>query len=312
MLNARHEIFPIEEVNEAVNLFQNYIDEASLEKEFSEIKTLYEELICCYNDSLIEEEIIYLYLYGRYNKGKGNHEEGLACLNKMISLSEKHQFLEHALNGYLQIIHYYVNINDINKMTKAIIKAENIAKFMDDECKKAIVLRFKGYSNILASKYKEGSNYIKKAIQIFDSSVHKEKYILNIVASLFYLGEGYRLQGFYQKALSYYEEAINLCDENEEFPAVALIFSKIGYIKFKQQNIDEAQFYFLKSLKAYEKSIFVWGRTEVYYFLYRIYEQKNNITRARIYLDHALKYVNKCSNDEIKDYLYSVLDVSEQ
>ncbi len=312
ILNARHEIFPVEEVKEAVNLFQNYIDEASLEKEFSEIKRLYEELICCHNDNLVEEEIIYLYLYGRYNKDKGNHEEGLSCLNKMISLSEKNQFFGHALNGYLQIIHYYVNINDLGLMCKAINKAENIAKFMKDECKKAIVLRFKGYSNILASKYKEGAYYLRKAIKIFDSSINREKYILNIVASLFYLGEGYRLQGVYQEALSYYNEAINLCDENEEFPAAALIFSKIGYVKYKQENIDEAQFYFLKSLKAYEKSIFVWGRTEVYYFLYRIYEQKNNKAKASIYLEQALKFINKDSNAEIKGYLDNVLDAREQ
>jgi tetratricopeptide (TPR) repeat protein len=129
-----------------------------------------------------------------------------------------------------------------------------------------------------------------------------------MVASLFYLGESYRLRELYELALDYFCQATNLCDENEEFPAVALIFSKIGYIKYKQNNIDEAQFYFLKSLKAYEKSIFAWGRAEVYYYLFKIYETKKCNVKARNYLEEAIKYVNKYSSKELRENIYDILN----
>ena len=308
ILNARHEIFPVAEVNEAVGFIQYYLDGESLEKEFKEIRSLYEELLCCQNDKLIEEEIIYLYLYGRYNKNRGNQAEALLCLNKMVSVAENNNYVGYALNGYLQLIHYYVNINDVSLMSKIIEKAENTAKLLEDKCKMAIVWRFKGYSFILTGRYNDGENYIYKALDIFNSSPNREKYILNMVASLFYLGESYRIQESYEKALDYYNQAIDLCDENEEFPAVALIFSKIGYIKYNQNNIDEAQFYFLKSLKAYEKSIFAWGRAEVYYYLYKIYEYKKGMVKAKHYLEEALKYVDIYSSGDLRDTIYNILD----
>lgn len=307
VLNARHEIFPVAEVNEAVGLIQYYFDEESLEKEFDEIKDLYEELICCHNDKLIEEEIIYLYLYGRFNKGRGNQKEGLYNLNKMVNLSETNNYLEYALNGYLQLIHYGVNINNTTLMGEYINKAERIAGILDDECKKAIVWRFKGFYYILSDKFEEGEQYIKKAYDIFNSSANRDSYVLNMVASLFYLGESRRMQKLYDDSLGYYEKAIDLCDENEEFPAVALIFSKIGYVKYQQKVLDEAQFYYLKSLKAYEKSIFAWGRAEVYYYLYKIYKSKNMMVKAKNYLEEALVYANKYASDELRNCIKNLL-----
>ncbi|WFA09080.1 BTAD domain-containing putative transcriptional regulator [Tissierella sp. Yu-01] len=299
MLDARHEIFPVAEVSEAVNLFKSYIDDESLEEEFNTIKSIYNELACSKKD-LIEEFIVYLYLYGRFNKGRWNNSDGLISLNKMVRLSEENNYYEHALNGYLQLIHFYVNNRDLPSMIKAIDKAENIANKINDESKLAIIFRFKGYYNILSRNYEEGEKYLSHAIKIFSSSGNKEKYVLNIVAALFYLGESKRLQGLYEEAMGYYNNAIELCDENEDFPAAALIFSKIGYVRYQLNFIDEAQFYFLKSIKAYEKSIFVWGRAEVYYYLYKIYKEKNNMAKATMYYEQALKFVDKYSSDDIE------------
>lgn len=299
ILNARHEIFPVAEVNEAANLFKSYIDDKALEEEFRAINNLYNEIACGKKD-LIEEVIIYLYLYGRFNKGRCNNLDGLTSLNKMIRISEENKYYEYALNGYLQLIHYYVNKMDLPSMIKAINKAENIAKIINDECKLAIIIRFKGYYNILSRKYDEGENYLKDAIKIFSTAGNKEKYILNIVAALFYLGESKRFQGLYEEAMEFYNNAIALCDENEDFPAAALIFSKIGYVKYQQNLVEEAQFYFLKSIKAYEKSIFAWGRAEVYYYLYKIYKEKNNMSKAIMYYEQAKRFVGKYSSEDMK------------
>lgn len=308
ILDARHEIFPLTDINETAGLFQYYLDDNSLDAEFENMKSFYEELVCCNDNKLIEEEIIYLYLYGRFSKGKGDSSNGLKYLNKMVIISEENNYLEHALKGYLQLIHHYVNINNLSLMIKTINKAEAIAELLKDECKMAIVWRFKGYYNVLAGRYMDGENCLKQAIDIFSSAANKERYVLNMMASLFYLGESYRLQEIYKEAMHYYEDAIELCDENEEFPAVALIFSKIGYVKYRQNKIDEALFYFLKSLKAYEKSIFVWGRTEVYYYLFKIYDSKNKKTKAYTYIEEALKYVDKHPNNELKDSIHRILE----
>lgn len=308
ILNFKHEIFPVTESSISIGLIEYYLDEESLEKEFISLKDLYGDLSCAMCKNCTEEEILYLYLHGRFNKNRGNVEDGLDYLNKMILISEENEYSEYAYNGYLQLAHYYLNISDIALMGKAITKAEEYAKLFDDKCKMAIVLRLKGYYYILIGRYNEGETYIKEAYDIFNSVENREKYMLNIVASLFYQGESYRLQKNYEKALCYYDKSLELCDENEDCPADALIFSKIGFVKYKQGIIDEAQFYFLKSLKAYEKSIFAWGRADVYYYLYKIYKSKNMMVKAKNYLEEALNYANRYASDELKNCIHGILE----
>lgn len=308
ILNFKHEIFPVTESSNTIGLIEYYLDEESLEKEFISIKNLYEDLCCAKCKNCLEEEILYLYLHGRFNKNRGNAEEGLDYLNRMILKSEENKYYEYAYKGYIQLAHYYLNISDITLMGKAITKAEESAKLLDDKCKMAIVFRLKGYYYVLSGKYNEGEGYIKEAYNIFNKAENREKYILNVVASLFYQGESYRLQKSYEKALDYYDKSLELCDDNEDCPAAALIFSKIGYVKYKQGIIDEAQFYFLKSLKAYDKTIFAWGRAEVFYYLYKIYESKNMMVKAKNYLEESLKYANKYASEDLKKCIYGILE----
>ena len=142
-----------------------------------------------------------------------------------------------------------------------------------------------GIRGIFLTDYKVTSNDIRNITNKMKEYINSNYPILKLNVSS-------------KDAMSYYNNAIELCDENEDFPAAALIFSKIGYVRYKLNFIDEAQFYFLKSIKAYEKSIFVWGRAEVYYYLYKIYKEKNNICKASMYYEQALRFVDKYSSED--------------
>lgn len=308
ILNFKHEIFPITENENSFGSIEYYLDEDSLEKEFSDLKELYKHLNCDNCKTCAEEKTLYLYLQGRFNKNRGNIQEGVNLLNKMINISDEYKYYEYGYNGYLQLAHYYVNVNDVYSMGKSIDKAEEISNVLNDKCKIAIVWRLKGYCYILSGEYQEGENYIDKALEIFNLDQNRERYRLNIVASMFYLGESYRLQSLFKNALEYYNKAIDLCCDNEDCPAAALIFSKVGYVKYKLGVIDEALFYYLKSLKAYEKNIFAWGRTEVYYYLYKLYESKNMMKKANLYLENSLKYIDKYTSEELKNKIYELIN----
>ncbi|MEW8974344.1 MAG: tetratricopeptide repeat protein, partial [Tissierellaceae bacterium] len=291
-----------------VGLIEYYIDEKSLEKEFLELEKFYREFSCAKCKDCIEEEILYLYLHGRFNKNRGDIKGGLDYLNRMIYIAEDKGYYEYAYNGYLQLAHYYVNTNNLAMMEKVINRAEDVSNILNDMCKNAIVWRLKGYFNMLSGNYKEGEEYIYKALRVFDTFENREKYILNIVACEFYLGESYRLQKVYEDALNHYFKSLRLCDDNEDCPAAALIFSKIGYVKYEQGIIDEAQFYYLKSLKAYDNTIFAWGRSEVYYYLYSIYAAKDMMEKANGYLEEGLKYLDRYTSEDMKNKIYKILN----
>ncbi len=310
IFDVSHEIFPVLEDKKYTGFFELYTDESQLDEKFKKLKEIYDELNFDLNNEMYELQIIYLHLYGRFHKDIGYPSKGLDALEKMIDLSLKRGYLDYSFEGYLQLIQYAINAHELELMEAFIENAERIANTINDMGKSGIAQRFKGYLCILKCNYKTGEEYILKATDIFNSLNDSVKYILNIAASYFYIGESYRLQKKYVEAIEYYDRAYELCDEDEDFPAIALIFSKIGFSKFQLEIYDEAQFYFLKSLKAYNKTVFAWGRAEVYYYLALIYDKKKMKEKSRSYLSGAILFGDKYYNNDLKKraqaYFYNI------
>ncbi len=310
IFDVSHEIFPVLEDKKYTGFFELYTDESQLDEKFKKLKEIYEELNFDVNNEMYELQIIYLHLYGRFHKDIGYASKGLDALEKMIDLSLKRGYLDYSFEGYLQLIQYAINAHNLELMKDSIENAQRIANTINDMGKSGIALRFKGYLCILECNYKTGKEYILQAIDLFNSLNDSVKYILNVAASYFYIGESYRLQKKYIEAIEYYDRAYELCDEDEDFPAIALIFSKIGFSKFQLEIYDEAQFYFLKSLKAYNKTVFAWGRAEVYYYLALIYDKKKMKEKSRSYLSGAILFSDKYYNNDLKKkaqaYFYNI------
>lgn len=310
IFNVSHEIFPVLTDKRHAGDFELYTDEEQLNEKFMKLKEIYEELNFDANRETGELQIIYLHLYGRFHKDIGYPSKGLDALRKMIAISLEKGYLDYSFEGYMQLIQYAINTHNLVLMEESIESSEKIADAINDTGKKGLVLRFKGYLCILKSEYKKGEEYILKAIDLFNFLNYSGRYILNIVASYFYIGESYRLQGKYDAAIKYYDKAGVLCDEDEDFPATALIFSKIGFSKFHLGIYDEAQFYFLKSLKAYNKTVFAWGRAEVYYYLAMIYDKKKMKEKTISYLKGAIMFSDKYYNNNLKEkaetYFHSI------
>ncbi len=299
IFDVSHEIFPKLEEERYTGIFEFYSDAKVLEEKFEKLKEIYYEINFEGDSEKYELQIIYLYLSGRFHKDIGEPLKGLSAIKKMIDLSLKKGYYDYAFEGYLLLIQYGINTNNLEIMAEYIDNAEKISLMAGDLAKNGLVLRFKGYYYILMGDYERGEAYIFQAADIFNSLDDKNKYILNIVASYFYLGESKRLQKKYQEAIEFYNKAFELCDEDEDFPATAIILSKIGYAKFEMEIYDEALFYMLKSLKAYNKTIFAWGRAEVYYCLALIYDKKKNHEKSKNYIKGAMLFCDKYYNNDI-------------
>jgi len=299
IFDVSHEIFPIVKKIKSKGVFEYYTDQKVLEEKFKKLKDIYDELEFEDDEEMHELQIIYLYLYGRFHKDIGDLSKGLEAIGSMIYISLKSGYYDYSFEGYLQLIQYSINSNKLNLMQHAIEKAEKIFNIKEDKGKCSLILRYKGYLNILKGNYKEGEKFITQAIDIFNSLKDKEKYILNIAASYFYIGESKRLQKKFSEAIEYYNDAFELCDEDEDFPSIAVIFSKIGYAKYELEIYDEALFYLLKSLKAYNKTIFAWGRAEVYYCLALIYERKGMKEKSKNYIEGAMLFCDKYYNNDL-------------
>lgn len=303
-----HEIFPIVKEKMSTGVFEYYTDQKVLEEKFKKLKEIYEELEFKDDKEIYELQIIYLYLYGRFHKDIGDLSKGIEAIRKMIYLSLRIGNHNYCFEGYVQLIQYAINSNKLNLMKHSIENAEKIAGIKNDKDKISLVLRYKGYLNILQGNYKDGEYYLSQAVELFSSLTDKDKYILNISASYFYIGESKRLQKKYSEAIKYYYKAFEQCDEEEDFSSIAVIFSKIGHAKYELGIYDEAQFYLLKSLKAYNKTIFSWGRAEVYYCLALIYDKKGMKEKSKNYIEGAILFSNKYYNNDLNKKAELFLD----
>lgn len=307
IFDVSHEIFP-KSVEKSTGIFELYTHQELLEEKFEKLKEVYNELEFEDDKEMLELQIIYLHLYGRFHKDIGDPVKGVNTIIEMIDLSLKNKYYNYAFEGYLQLIQHAINNFNLGLMKDTIENAEKIACVNGETDKCGLVLRFKGYYHILNSDYQTGENYIIRARDVFCSLNEKEKYILNVAASYFYQGESRRIQEKYEDAIDFYIKAFDLCKEDEDFPAIALILSKIGCSKYALEQYDEAQFYLLKSLKAYKKTIFAWGRAEVYYYLANIYHKKGMNEKARDYCEGVFLYCDKYYNDNLREEAQELLN----
>lgn len=128
-------------------------------------------------------------------------------------------------------------------------------------------------------------------------------YILNISAIYMYLGESKFMQNRLDDAFDLFSNALNICDEKEDVSSLSIILSKLGIIKYCIGKKNEAMYYLSKSLEYYDKTIFIWGRIQTYYYLSKLYFEREMISQAIEFLDQAMKYSNLFDdnmNDKIK------------
>ena len=289
VLNITHEVFPVMEQNRHINYSQLYIPEIELEDEFIKIEKLYEKIM--FLDHECDDYILFLLILGRYHKNKGNQTKGVNTLMNMIGLAKKQNRDELVFEGFIQLIQNSININDVESMGKYITELESVSRAMC-EINFATLLIYKGYFEILNSNYLDGEKELLRAKQIFESTENREKYLLNISAIQMYMGESKSMQHEYIDAIELFSRALEICDNNEDVSSLAIILSKLGALNYSIGKKDEAMDYLTQSLNYFNKTIFIWGRVNTYYYLSKLYLEKGDIKQSVKFFEHAKKHIS--------------------
>lgn len=291
VLDVSHEIFPSTDIR-ATSALEYYTDEDALDAELEELRGLCAHLRERDSEAgLGELELIFLLLYGRFHKDRGTPQKGREAILQMIALSEQRGCTEYAFEGYIQLIQYAINMCDFTLMAEAVESAGLLDS--EDAGNAALVLRHRGYLHVLRGEFARGEELLLAALRRFCGFGNYETYRMNLAACCFFLGESCRLQGRYEEALECYDKAFDHCDEELHFSAVAVILSRIGYAEYLLGHAAQARFYLLKSLQAYNKTIFAWGRADVYYSLALIELDGGHHDMARKYIEGAALFSNK-------------------
>jgi len=149
-------------------------------------------------------------------------------------------------------------------MTELISEAMAIAMKWDMDFEIALLKRLSGFNNVLIGNYDIGEALLQESIVLMGGLGDKNKYILNIAASYFYLGDSHKFRGEFEKALEFYEMAIELCNDFGIVGRLTIFYTSAGQTYLNMGDIIHANMYFDKALELYEMLDFPWRRSIAY------------------------------------------------
>ncbi len=280
-----HELYP--EINQA-----SYVKlEARPDSSFKEIGLLIEKGKESGSD-IDYLEMEYLHMYGRYLIRQGLYEIGNKKIDSLIALAQKHNHQDMIFKGCVQRIYHAIQVDDAS-MLKDYLEVIETLKLSDKQS--AIADRLRGIYWMMAEQFNEARTCFESSIDRFEKMTHSEKYLLNIAASYNYISETYRRQGAYDKAMSYVDRAIRICETHNIIRGGSIFNTNAGIIAYLKEDDMSAEAYFNKALLFYESIDTLWRRGEAEGYLAMVYAHKGQTKKAdqmiKLAIEHA-KVIN--------------------
>jgi len=299
--NISHEMFPV--VGSHIHNDSEYsslVDVNEIHKEINRMETLYQaiEPDITSTEAYDFMTLNYLRQVGRYYNIKGQYEKAYDLISKMYDKAKNIENDQYTINALLLLIHYYINVRDLEGLDQALNSAFVIANKMDSQGTIGILLRLKGYSKILEGRFEIGIKILRRAISVFKSLEQKESYTLNIVGAHYYIGEGFRFKGDLSEAMDEYNFAIDLCKTNGYSDKLAFLYGALGQVYYELDKFDAAKTYLEEAKQLYERVEGAWGRTITmgYYSLV--------LLRAKRYKEtlKIIKHIDECFDNVVNPY----------
>ncbi len=296
-LQSSHEVFPLIKERDVFNRDNIFFSEDEIEEEFLKIESLLDGLNTEYLDeNFLDLKLKFMHMTGRHYINNGLYEKGLAVISEVISLSKEKSNYEYLIKGYLQNIFYSINTHNMKFMFENINIALRIAHRENLKFEISILLRLKGLYFVLQSKFKKGEQLLLTSIEMMKKFSNKDKYTLNIAAAYYYMGDSNRFKGDFLEAISYYEKAIEICENNDLLGRLTLFYTNAGHSAYNLGDYTLSQRYFESATKLYEQLDFPWRRSIAYGFLGLLQVKKGKYEKALEMFVMADKYSSRMNN----------------
>lgn len=207
------------------------------------------------SQELDELEVVLLYAESRYCIHNGIYEKGCALLDRLLQRENTMCDTVMLVKTHLQYIYYGVQIyrTDIIERHLHI----GMALLGDAVCAElAIYLRLSGLYELMIGRYEEARETLFRSVRMFQSldSGTDGKFAINIAGIYNYIAETYRLEGNFQQAFSYYDQAITYNRSRSYYPGAAVFYTNYAVAAFQYGNRKVARQLFEYALTIYRAS----------------------------------------------------------
>ena len=299
-LGFYHELFPIDIETQGTFKEELTFSQEKVFKQFDKIQNSLDLLKVQYQGNEVFEQLTrqFLYLEGRYLIKYGEYKKGVQDIEQVITRSKELKDNGYLLAGYKQMIYYYIQIDEPEKMIGYIELALDLSIKENNHQSIGVLLRLKGLYQIMCGNNLIAEKLLRESINTFMLTDEiAKKYAVNIAAAYNYLGEIRFNENNYSEAYEMFIKSIELCEEKNTLSSLSVFYTNAGAACFAQGNLEKAKDLLLKSRAIYEELRTFWKRPRLDAYMALIYLQEKDYEQVKYYLDKGKEFAERMGNN---------------
>lgn len=294
-----HELFPVNTYsNDQTTIKRSEWKKGAIE-EFDKIRLKLAELEADYHSDQDYRLLLMRFynLEGRFFIKQGKYEQGVIDIQNVIKMAKEMKESYFLLEGYKQMINYYIQIDASKEMYDYIELALNEAISSNNHESIGILLRLKGVNYLMTGKLSLAEKQFNESINTFTITESvKEKYSVNIAAAYDYLAEIRSIEEKYDEAIELQQRAIDLCENKAAYSSLSVFYINMGIILFAEKKYEKAKVVFNEAYAIYDKFSSLWKRPQLDAYMSLINLYQGNYQAVFVYLISSKKYMERFSN----------------
>ena len=166
------------------------------------------------------------------------------------------------LEGYKQMILYYLQINSAKDMAEYVGLALDLAVRCNYHKEIGIILRLKGLCHYMMGNYTQAEKLLTESINTLAvTETIAKRYATNIAAAYNYIGEIRLAHGTYREALELFQKAISLCVGKNALASLSYFYINAGKTAYYLEDLNMAREFFDKAYALYGQFDSFWRRS---------------------------------------------------
>ena len=224
----------------------------------------------------------------QYCISQGRYEQGLESVNKSLLLNRQNGNDPLIKIRCLRLLNFYrLNIWKTRDLEASLLECMKLGEKYGFREDLAIDCRLLGLYYAMHGDYKASLRYLKRSMRIFaDFPMKSRIYRNNIAACHNYMGETWRKQGQFQKAVSAYKKAIALSLDTP-CPGKAVFYSNLARTLLAMGELEKSEKAFYMADEVYNDSAALIGRSITKGYVSLLEAGKGNFASAKKYIKQA-------------------------
>lgn len=311
-LPFQHELFPIYSKSIGSLEKSDRDDQRLMEEQFDKIRQSIADLELTYDNNRDFQQLLirFAYLEGRYDIRTGRYQEGIKNIQKVIALATELKQTSFLLEGYRQLIHYCIQVENKPEMryyTSLSLEAAVAANHFEAI---AISLRLKGLYHLIVGELDEAEHLLQQSIDFFKVTPGLQaNYAIQIAAALDYLGEIAQIRYQFEKAVAYQKQAIVLTENKPAELSVSIFYIGLGISYFYLADFEQAEQTLSLAKEALANHSYPWKETQLEIYLAMIQWKKDHYQPALTLLDYRETLMSRYRNPRDKGLVFYLMAV---